>query len=146
MGGDIIIKGLVLQINSQSLKKFEAALEQVQIKMQQNAGVGLENAGKNILEYSNQLVPVDTGALRSSASVTKSFSNQSEVKTFIGYGDQQIANPKTGRLTSEYAVEVHENLEAQYKKGKTPKFLEIAALSKATQEFQTTVANALKRL
>jgi len=64
---------------------------------------------------SKELVPVDTSALKQSGNLKPMRVEGNAVEVVIGYGG--VAAP--------YAVEVHENLEARHKPGKSAKFLEI---------------------
>ena len=64
---------------------------------------------------SKELVPVDTSALKQSGNLRPISVQGNAVEVVIGYGG--VAAP--------YAVEVHENLEARHKPGKSAKFLEI---------------------
>jgi len=64
---------------------------------------------------SKELVPVDTSALKQSGNLKPLRVEGKAVEVVIGYGG--VAAP--------YAVEVHENLEARHKPGKSAKFLEI---------------------
>jgi hypothetical protein len=69
-------------------------------------------------------VPVDTGSLRNSGFVQapKMFNNNISVK--LGYGGVATkVNPKTGELTTQYAIQVHEDLSVRHRVGKA-KFLE----------------------
>ncbi len=64
---------------------------------------------------SKEIVPVDTSALKQSGNLKPLRVEGKAVEVVIGYGG--VAAP--------YAVEVHENLEARHKPGKSAKFLEI---------------------
>jgi len=74
----------------------------------------LAEASLALLE-SKELVPVDTSALKQSGNLKPLRVEGKSVEVVIGYGG--VAAP--------YAVEVHENLEARHKPGKSAKFLEI---------------------
>lgn len=74
----------------------------------------LAEAALALLE-SKELVPVDTSALKQSGNLKPLSVQGNAVEVVIGYGG--VAAP--------YAVEVHENLEARHKPGKSAKFLEI---------------------
>jgi hypothetical protein len=78
------------------------------------AGVerGLVKAGLQLLRASMPLVPVDLGPLvNSGPAVTRAEGKGFDTVMIVGYGQ-------------DYAVHVHENLEAAHKEGKQAKFLE----------------------
>jgi len=81
-------------------------------KPEQRRGLvkGLVLAGLFLQRKSQQVVPVDTGALKASAFTRKTGVGRSTNVT-VGY-------------TMDYAVFVHENLDARHKPGKTAKYLE----------------------
>lgn len=71
---------------------------------------GLIRAGLFLQRASQKVVPVDTGVLRASvATIPTGEGFNTEVT--VGYG-------------TDYAIYVHENLEARHKPGKTAKYLE----------------------
>lgn len=71
---------------------------------------GLVKAGLFLQRASQKIVPVDTGALKNSA-FTRKEGEGLKTKVRVGY-------------TKEYAIYVHENLEARHRPGKTAKYLE----------------------
>lgn len=76
--------------------------------------------GQSILDYSKDIVPVDTGALQDSTFLEK----RGNIVT-LGYGGSNAKiNPKTGESTDKYMVEVHENLNMPHPNGGEAKFLE----------------------
>lgn len=91
---------------------------------------GLYREAQGIMAQSKPLVPVDTGSLRASGYVdepviegTAAIGKQITVN--FGYGGvASKINPKTGEPTGEYALYVHENLEAFHKVG-IAKYLEV---------------------
>lgn len=88
-------------------------------------GKGLYREGLGILAQSRPLVPVDTGALRASGYVTQPIKEGNVIFVLIGYGGVAAKfNPKTGESTGNYALFVHENLDAFHHVGMA-KFLEI---------------------
>ena len=72
--------------------------------------VGLYQGGLFLQRESQKEVPVDTGALRASAR-TRAHGTGFNVYVTVSYGQN-------------YAIYVHENLEARHKPGKKAKFLE----------------------
>lgn len=88
-------------------------------------GAELYREGSNILSASQPLVPVDTGALRGSGYVTEPQRDGNRVSVRVGYGGvASMINPKTGVRAGNYAIFVHENLEAHHNVGMA-KYLEI---------------------
>jgi hypothetical protein len=88
-------------------------------------GVALYREADGIIQESQGLVPVDTGALRSSKYTEEPKTEGNMVTVDFGYGGPAAQiNPKTGESTEGYALYVHENLDAFHKVG-TAKFLEM---------------------
>jgi len=71
---------------------------------------GLKKAGLFLQRESQKIVPVDTSALKNSA-FTRAEGKGFETDVTVGY-------------TQNYAVYVHENMDARHKPGKQAKFLE----------------------
>ena len=71
---------------------------------------GLQEAGEFLLEKSQEIVPVDTGALHDSGYVVVSGS---------GFGSEVAVG-----YSMEYAVYVHEDLRARHNPGTSAKYLE----------------------
>ena len=94
--------------------RVKAALQKAREKYAKGVERGLVKSGLLLLRYSMQLVPIDTGDLRRSGpAVTRKMPGTSGLNTVmtVGYG-------------TDYAVYVHENLEAKHAEGKVAKFLE----------------------
>lgn len=74
--------------------------------------------GQDVIAASLPLVPVATGALRGSAYAAEPRMEGTHILEELGYGGVATKiNPETGEPSSEYAVYVHENLEAHHKVG-----------------------------
>lgn len=84
-------------------------------KSKSDAGLerGLVKAGLFLQRKSQEVVPIDTGALKGSAFTRKTGSSL-DTEVIVGY-------------TQDYAIFVHEDLEAQHAPGKIAKFLEVPA-------------------
>jgi hypothetical protein len=91
-------------------KAIEAALTRHKLKSVKGLRAGLFRAGLFLQRESQKLVPVDTGILRQSAN-TRAEGSGFDVAVVVSYG-------------TDYALYVHENLEAQHVPGKSAKFLE----------------------
>jgi hypothetical protein len=91
---------------------------------------GYVRAGAFLLRKSQQVVPVDTGALKNSGFTRKTGSGFSTDVT-VGY-------------TQSYAIYVHENLEARHKPGKIAKYLEKPARDYRQEMLQIIRREAVK--
>ena len=70
-----------------------------------------------IFNQSQYLVPVDTGALRASGTITK--------RVRLRGGDKMVLHITYGGPAASYALEVHENLFARHESPTSAKYLEI---------------------
>lgn len=77
-------------------------------------GKGLYNEALMAFDKSQEVVPVETGVLRSSGQVGQPEWHGESVSVEISYGG----------AASQYALIVHENLEAHHASGKQAKYLE----------------------
>jgi hypothetical protein len=101
----------------------------------------LDAFGEIIMDSSLEQCPVETGTLKRSARVgalgtrtvrggggkfvgATSYADAGEDIVIIGYGFGDEINPKTRRPASDYAVPVHEIIEAYHKPPTKAKFLE----------------------
>lgn len=91
---------------------------------------GLLKAGLLLQRMSQQIVPVDTAALKNSA-FTREGGTEMEPEVRVGY-------------TQAYAVFVHENLEARHKEGKVAKYLEKPARENRDELVKIIIAEAKK--
>ena len=95
----------------------------------EGAKAGLYQTGIDIMFLSQIEVPVDTGTLKGSARVNEPEEYVDRVVCTIGYGYGEEINPKTGERAIQYALPVHEILEASHKPPTKAKFLEDPALA-----------------
>lgn len=86
--------------------------------------VAVEEAAHLVLEESQRLVPVDTGALKASGRVTRD-----GLEAVISYGAEDGAG-RNGQDTAAYAVPQHERLDFEHPHGQA-KFLETPLHSQA---------------
>ena len=100
-------------------------------KQQQAKGMerGLVKAGLMLQRASQKVVPVDTANLKKSAFTRKEKSGFSTV-VLVGY-------------TANYAIYVHEDLEASHKPGKIAKYLERPAREHA-KEIRAIIAREME--
>lgn len=89
----------------------------------------------DIFEDSQMIVPVDTGALRASGQVRPPKVEGTTVEVVIGYGGPAV----------DYAIYVHEDLEANHAPGTTAKYLEIPVTNRAG-EWQHEIAHRVEEL
>lgn len=101
--------------------EFEQSLQAVASKMGFGAAQVVKEEAEQIMEASEAQVPIDSGALLSTAFIKSQSTMISGTATF-GYTGDAI-NPKTGQSVSDYMVAVHERLDLQHPHGKA-KFLE----------------------
>jgi len=87
-----------------------ANLRKQRAKVRKGIGDGLKKAGLFLIRESMKVVPVDTGNLRASWFVGATGENENTVVA-VGY-------------SANYAVFVHENLDATHAPGRVAKFLE----------------------
>lgn len=117
--------------------RIQEVLAQYGEKAAKSLGKNLYREGLGIIEQSKGLVPVDTGALRSSAYTAPPIRDGDHITVELGYGgpagygvpkDIGLAALAIGgffrRGPAEYAIYVHENLEAHHPVGMA-KFLQI---------------------
>lgn len=109
----------------------------------ESLGGALYREAQGIIAASTGLVPVDTGALKSSAYTAEPVYEGSRVTVDMGYGGPAAQiNPKTGESTDGYALMVHENLDAFHPTG-SAKFLELP-FNQATEGMGARVARNMK--
>mgnify|MGYP001159197222 CR=1 FL=1 len=120
-----------------NFKKFHKKCEATISKVANSSLVATQEACEDILEESLNQVPRDTNTLANSAyyEITRSASYGFEAD--IGYGNG-LVNPKSGAVVEDYAVVVHEDLEAHHPIGKA-KFLEDPVRQYADEHFPRTI-------
>lgn len=114
--------------------KFESSLEALLFNVDTATKRGTEQACREIMDESLKQVPRDTGTLASTAfydvvrnRATKRYTYQGVVG-YAGTAGSGASfdklNPKSGSNVSDYAVRVHEDLDAKHPNGGKAKFLE----------------------
>lgn len=101
-------------------------LEQALINFTEHA---LEQEAKDTIEEARPMVPMDTGALRSSGFVEEPERHVSQVNVTAGYGRDDVINPIHGNPTSNYAWDQHETMEYYHDDGEA-KYLEKAVFAR----------------
>ena len=106
----------------------------------QKLSAALYQEGQGLITSSQPLVPVDTGALRSSGFVNTPVTSGDKISVKLGYGGPATkVNPKTGEATTDYAVKVHEDLQMHHTVGEA-KYLE-----KPARQLQPKLEGNIKR-
>ena len=102
--------------------------------------IALQQQGESIWEASQALVPVDTGALRESGTVSDAAISGLVASVEISYGV-----PGTGfaRTPSEYAIKVHEDTTMRHPRGGQSHFLSQPFFA-ATQDLLEELADAIR--
>lgn len=104
-------------IGEERLVRVLAALDDAETAL----GRALYEEANRIFNESQALVPVDTGALRSSGQVTLPQQGASGVQVTIGYGG----------AAAPYAIYVHERMELNHPNGGQAKYLEEPVMAAA---------------
>lgn len=94
----------------QGVKAFKAKIQLHQAATAKKLRVALLKGGLFLQRESQKIVPIETGTLRQSAN-TRLEGHGLDVAAIVSYG-------------TDYAIYVHENLEARHKPGRQAKFLE----------------------
>lgn len=103
-------------------------------------GEAAKAAADVVLEESQRLVPVDTGALAASGKVTR----EDGPSAVISYGQSDGAG-RDGRDTADYAIPVHERMDVSHPIGQA-KFLEAALHSAGARAIDTAAVVLRKAL
>jgi len=96
-------------------------------KLRAAIGQGLYDFANDVMDQSQEIVPVDTGTLHDSAVVEEPVFGLNEITVTFGYaiGDHLYdENPKSFQPVGSYAVDVHEITEVQHAPPTQAKFLE----------------------
>jgi len=105
----------------------------------------LKQEAEIIMTQSKREVPVDTGALKNSGFVSEPTQSGQNISIKLGYGGTSTkVNPKTGEVTTVYAIYVHENTAWHHRVGKA-KFLE-DPIMRAREKLMNRIAYRVKRL
>lgn len=120
-----------------------ALLEKFCEQATKSLGRQLYLEAEGIMAQSKELVPVDTGTLRSSGYVAPPVQDMTVLRVELGYGGPAAKiNPKTGQSADGYALYVHENLEAHHPHGMA-KYLEVP-FDHAKRGMTTRIAHGMK--
>lgn len=127
-----------LSINISGFEKLEANLKAYMQDIPDATMDQLHEVASHIMINSQDEVPIDTKALIKSGFIVEEGNS-----IIAGYGGPNTKiNPKTGILTEEYALKVHEDLSVNHPVGKA-KFLE-DPFNEAVQNLDELLINPLK--
>ncbi len=98
-------------LNIRKLKQIQAKMKSRSAQAIRKLSIGLYRAGLHLRRASQKIVPVKLGNLKNSAFTSPAEVVGTRVSVRVGY-------------TANYALYVHENLDARHKPGKQAKFLE----------------------
>lgn len=120
-----------------NFSKFHKKCEATISKVARSTYAATKEACEDIMKESLRQVPRDTETLANSAFYDIRKAKDYGYEATLGYGGSAI-NPKTGVPVMDYAVAVHEDLEAVHPIGKA-KFLEDPIRDYASEKFPRTV-------
>lgn len=126
-----------LNIKVNGINKFVNNLKNIPDDIIREATQEIGSIVDDVFQESQERVPVQTGALKSSGKI-ESKVNEDEVIFEISYGDM-TPNPKTGFHTEQYALEVHENPNST-----GYKFLEVPYLNHLSA-YREVIKNTIRR-
>lgn len=140
-GATVINKGKA-KITITGLSEYYKRLNEISPKAKEAGKAILNRAAERIYRNSQQLVPVDTGALKRSAKIIRASTRKDsdKVTAAVQYG-------MAGAFRDVfYAVVVHEDLSAKHPNGGEAKFLEkpaVAEQANITNELAAAIKAAL---
>lgn len=130
----------MFSFSERGMAKAKRTLAELPVHMIEAGGRGLFRAGQTVLAQSVLECPVDTGALRATAYCSEPEITLSGIRVILGYGGVpgtqghtvSTSAPRTSKKGNvyqssagvDYAIYVHENLEAKHLPPTKAKFLE----------------------
>ena len=98
-----------LKWSEQSLTQMMVNLQQLKLNSKQGAKRALREVAVNIMAQSRAEIPVDTGTARNSSYITNPVDWGKRITIIMGYGGpNDKRNPDSGKMASEYVLELHE--------------------------------------
>jgi len=98
---------------------------------------GLKAAAEEIMAEADILVPKDTLTLAESRFIDEPHTVGTTISIKLGFGRGSTPNPIDGKVAGEYAVPVHEILEAKHAPPTQAKYLETPAIAYESQLGET---------
>jgi hypothetical protein len=90
----------------------------------------MQKFADDVMSDSLDEVPVDTGVLHDSWGITPPFKEGKRIIVEMGYGYGDEINSKTRRVAAQYAIPVHEILDADHQPPRKAKYLEDPLVSR----------------
>jgi hypothetical protein len=116
----------VIEFQIDGLDQMKAALQKASAQQKVLFADTMRAEAQTIMNESKKIVPVDTGALKTSGRVENPIITSDEITVTIGYGGP----------SAPYAEIVHEDPNAQHGPGKTFKYLEIPVMAAQDKFFR----------
>lgn len=135
----------VLQIDKNSIKEFDMSLERIRERVMESCETELAEFGLYVMDISDTFIPVDTGAAKGSRFEEDVQVSMQGITVRVGYSNAESTqiNPETGKPTSQYVYELHEDLMVHHPTGQA-KFLENAVTANH-REFYERMAKAVRQ-
>lgn len=119
-------------------------LQLAQKRVEFGAKKAVDTWADKVEEQSLMEVPRDTGSLANSF-FRESTMTLEEYSVTVGYGSESVKiNPKNSSLTTDYMLEVHENLDKDHPNGGKAKFLE-DPVRQITEDFLSDSADIIRQ-
>lgn len=143
---------IIFEMDEASIRELVQNLEIVRAKVMAGAEAGIQNIADRVYNRAWNTCPVSSGLLRSSMYKELEVTAD-EVRAHVGHGgNYNRLNPNTGKMTDDYAIEVHESYKIRREnreRGATWKWLE-KAVNRVKPEFEETlrsyISNSLEGL
>lgn len=117
------------------LDVLNALLERLGTQAPAAIGSALYQEATEVLNRSQDIVPVDTGDLKGTGMVSEPEIYGSHVEVIVGYGGPAV----------DYAITVHEDMDADHEEGTYAKYLETPALEAVNGMGERLTAHVISR-
>jgi len=132
-------------IHAEGFERMRARLSGFAQRYPQEVKAALKTEAEIIMTESKKQVPVDTGSLKNSGFVNEPTQSGQTISIKLGYGGIATkVNPRSGEITTVYAIYVHENMGYHHTVGKA-KFLE-DPIAKSREKLMNRIIYRVKRL
>lgn len=116
----------MIEMRIEGLAQMQAAISRASVEQKTLFADVMRAEAQAIMNESKKIVPVDTGALKTSGRVDNPEITPSDITVTIGYGGP----------SAPYAEIVHEDPTANHSPGKTYKYLEIPVMAAEDKYFR----------